>query len=157
MNVSADMQEWTKWVLSTQNYGEGCGQVIYFLWNQCMTEHHVSPVTLTTTASQFALPLASSTLLSYPLFSTPLCCPTFSCSRFLPPKLSPSSPLFCPPPLLLSPFLRARLWSVDRISGKLFGNPNLSEIIWLQPPITCWFGGIRSSLRSNDFHFVFEL
>lgn len=65
-----------------------------------------------------------------------------------------------PPSLLvplLSPFVRARLWSIDRIGGKLFANPNLSKIIWLQPPITCWSGSIRSLLRSNDFHFVFDL
>lgn len=29
----------------------------------------------------------------------------------------------------LSPLLRARLWSVHKTSGKLFGNQNLSEII----------------------------
>lgn len=98
----------------------------------------------------------STSILHTSLSSSPLCCSSFSCSCFLSPWISLSSLLFCLPPLL-SPFLRGRLWSVDRITGKLFGNPNLSEIIWLQPPITCWFGGIRSSLRSNDFHFVFEL
>lgn len=62
-----------------------------------------------------------------------------------------------PPPPLPPPIPKARLRCADGSFGKLFGNPNLSEIIWLQPPITCWFGGIRSALRSSDFHFVFEL
>ena len=61
--------------------------------------------------------------------------------------------IFFPP----SAFLKARLWSLNGTSGKQFGNPNLREIIWLQPPIMCWFGGIRSALRSSDFHFMFEL
>lgn len=94
-----------------------------------------------------------------PLFSSQLLFSSIISSVFLSSFSFPLSFLLFSSvlPPLLSPFLRARLWSVDRISGKQFGNPNLSEIIWLQPPITCWFGGIRSSLRSNDFHFVFEL
>lgn len=82
-------------------------------------------------------------------------------------KVPPTHHLFCLPLLLLFKFLlrsfassplilKARLWSADGSFGKLFGNPNLSEIIWLQPPIMCWFGGIRGALRSNDFHFMFK-
>lgn len=94
------------------------------------------------------------------LFFSSLC--LFSFCLFILSSVSLSSLLSSPPHThthtpLWSPLFRARLWFVDRISGKLFGNPNLSEIIWLQPLITCWFGYIKNLLRSNDFHLVFQL
>lgn len=86
-----------------------------------------------------SLPLAH--ILTFP----PLLVVQVSHLVFPPSSVSLPLSLCCPPSCLLS-------WGpdcgpVDWISGKLFGNPNLSEIIWLQPPLACWFGGIRTSVE----------